>query len=346
MPTRKKGEVSKSHKTRNTSILQMSLLIPSECDFEDAHAHPEIEGLYQDLLQEAKTREPTSFRWTFEPVPGFFVQSDPEIDDLAFRYTEQQLGRKATWPELEEKLAALNKAAKPNECYKMVFCARHGQGFHNYVVDKYGMDAWDSTWKGRGTDGDVVYGPDAMLTELGLAQAAENNQVWRREIAEHGAPVPHAFYVSPLQRLCWTLVNTWDGLRGEKKPLVVELLRETIGQNLCDKRSPKLVILERFAPHGFEVEPGFLEEDTLFTDKRELAEEHALRVNRFCQALFEEEWDGQAVNKEKAHAKSIISTTTHAGTIRLFIVVFGHRRFTISTGGMVPIVVKGTRTEV
>lgn len=324
----------------------MSLLIPSECDFEDAHGNPNAEKMYEEKLLQLSLSEPDSFKWKFEVVPGFFVQSDPKTDDLNFKYTEHNLGRLLSWKEIKQKLADLNANANNNECYKLIFCCRHGQGYHNYIVDKYGIDQWWEKWNVLGRDGDIVYGPDAMLTELGINQAKENHAVWEKEINEHGAPVPAKFYVSPLQRSLWTLVYTWEGLRPyTNKAIVTENLRETIGQNLCDKRSSKTVIAERFAKYGFVFEDGFEEEDILHGPNRETAEDQSIRVNRFCQSMFDEDWDHSSdkVDKEKAIDNSIICTTSHAGTIRLFIIVFGHRRFTISTGGMVPIVVKATR---
>ncbi|OBA22757.1 phosphoglycerate mutase-like protein [Metschnikowia bicuspidata var. bicuspidata NRRL YB-4993] len=325
----------------------MSLLVPSECDFEDAHSIPGLESAYERKLVAAREGHPEAYRWEFETVPGFFQQAAPETDDLLFRYTESNMGRTKPWPQIEAELAHLNETAPENVLYKLLICARHGQGYHNYIVDKYGLEAWDDKWYCMGTDGEVEYGPDPMLTDLGIAQAQENNRAWTREVRHHQAPIPSKFYVSPLQRSCWTCVYTWDGLRpADRKPVVVEKMRETLGRNLCDKRSLKTVIELRFGKHGFETEPGFAEEDPLFTPEREAADDLAMRINSVCQDLFEEDWDcvNGVVDKSKAAQNSVISTTTHAGTIRLFIVVLGHRRFTLSTGGMVPIVVKATRT--
>lgn len=324
----------------------MSLLIPTEVDYKDAHGHPEVEREYQAELKRLRSEGNLEFPWDFEVMPGFFVQSDPATDDLNFRYTEANLGRVKSWNEIQHELTKLNENAKPNECYKLVICARHGQGYHNAIVEKYTLECWDNKWNVLGTDGEINYGPDAMLTELGINQGKENHDVWASEIGQHGAPIPSKFYVSPLQRSLWTCVLTWEGLRPHTiNPVVTENLRETIGQNLCDKRSTKTVIAERFSKHDFVFEEGFAEVDELHTPRRETPLEQAVRVNRFCQNLFDEEWDAEnaCVNKELAVKHSFVSTTSHAGTIRSFITVFGHRRFTVSTGGMVPIVVKATR---
>lgn len=324
----------------------MSLLIPTKIDFIDAHGHPEVEQEYQAEIERLRSQDGLQIPWQFEVVPGFFTQSDEKTDDLNFRYTESNLGRLKSWKEIEDEIVKLNENAGENEIYKLVICARHGQGYHNLVVEKFGIDAWNEKWNVRGNAEDIQYGPDAMLTDLGINQGKENHEVWADEVNNHGAPIPSKFYVSPLQRSLWTSVFTWDGLRPDHiKPKVIENLRETIGQNLCDQRSSKTVILERFGKYGFVTEDGFAEEDELHTPRRETPLEQAVRVNKYCQSLFEEDWDTekQVVNKKLANRDWFISTTTHAGTIRSFITVFGHRRFTISTGGMVPIVVKATR---
>lgn len=326
----------------------MSLLIPSERDYLDAHSRPELESKYKEALSQARLQQPDKYKWHFETVPGFFVQAESETDDHTFIYGDCNLGRKMSWDQIETQLVKLNQDAEPNVIYKLIICARHGQGFHNQVVDKYGSKAWDEKWHALVTDGDVTYGPDPMLTECGLKQAEENNLVWKKERNEHNAPLPAKYFSSPLQRSCWTHKITWDGIQpANQNTVVVEQIRETIGQNPCDKRSTRSEIEARFSRFRFVCEPGFSEEDTLFGPERETDTEQAIRINGFCQWLFERDWDDSisSVDKEKAVKNYMISTTTHGGTIRLFIVVFGHRRFTISTGGMIPIVVKATRSS-
>lgn len=324
----------------------MSLLIPTKTDWLDAHGAQGAEELYQQQLANLKEQNPEDFKWDFEVVPGFFAQLDPSTDDLEFRYTEANLGRLKLWKDIESELQQLNDNSDDNVSYKLILCARHGQGFHNVVVEKYSLEEWHAKWGALGTDGELDYGPDAMLTDLGINQGKENRQVWAREIEEHGAPIPLKFYVSPLQRSLWTCVYTWEGLRPNHiKPVVTESLRETIGRDMCNQRLLKSVILERFGKHDFVFEPGFEEEDMFHGKFQETAMDHAVRTNKFCQALFEEDWDEELgkVNKNEARKHSFVATTSHAGTIRSFILVFGHRRFTVSTGGMVPIVVKATR---
>lgn len=328
----------------------MSLLIPTKQDYTDARDGLERVPLYHENIQKLLTkRDPQSneliYPWSFEVVHDFFVQSDESTDDLNFNYALSDFGIKKPWSQLIKDLDTLNANAKDNESYKLLFLARHGQGRHNEIINRYGAKEWRRKWHSLTTDGDFVYSPDSPLTDLGIGQAQENNAAWVDQIAK-GAPLPSKYYVSPLQRSCNTLVLTWNGIIPEEKhPKVVENLREIIGFHLCNKRSTKSTILERFGKHGFVTEPGFEEEDLLYVDDiQEEADAHCLRTNKFLQSLYQEDWDD---TNKKADNKSnqIISVTSHGGTIKTFLAVIGHRHYTIPTGGMIPVVIKATRNN-
>lgn len=322
----------------------MSFLIPTVADHADAHEEAEEEVKYHQKLQQLKQFEQSP--WAFEVIKGFFKQAEPETDDLKFNYATEDMGRLKPWSTIIEELNQLNANANSNECYKLLFLARHGQGYHNVVINKYSYEEWYRKWYKETHDGEVQFAPDPMLTDLGINQAKENNALWADQVAK-GAPIPAKFFVSPLQRSSHTLVHTWSGLKPETaRPVVTEAIRETCGLNLCDKRSSKTVIHERFGKHGFVFEEGFTEEDEFFDhDNREPLHQHALRTNQFLQNLFDQDFDKtrNQVDRAKAHSNTFISTTSHAGTIRTFIMVLGHRHFTISTGGMIPVVVKARR---
>ncbi|ODV68307.1 phosphoglycerate mutase-like protein [Hyphopichia burtonii NRRL Y-1933] len=325
----------------------MSLLIPTERDFEDAREGRETIPVYQETIAKLNKRSPITneleFPWDFEFVPGFFKQADPNTDDLNFNYVDCDFGITKPWSDIVEQLNELNINAKDNECYKLLFLARHGQGNHNIVVSKYGIGEWRRKWHELERDGDLVYGPDPVLTEVGINQAKENNQAWKEQLAKN-APIPSKFIVSPLQRSCNTLLITWKDIFPENtKPVIVENVREMLGFHLCNKRSNKTTILERFGKHGFITEPGFEEEDTWYVHEvEETAAEQCLRTNRFMQQLFDEQWDSSQ-SKTDPTKDQVVSVTSHGGTIKTFLGVIGHRAYTIPTGGMIPVVVKGTR---
>lgn len=303
----------------------------NQLDYLDAHQDEGIaEAKFKALRSEAQQI------WNFEIVPGFFKQSHPETDELEFNYITHDFGlNRSCWEELISDVEQLHKSAKEGECFKVIFCARHGQGYHNLCCLKYGNDAWNSKWHSMETDGEIVWAPDPFLTELGEAQGRENHTAWKHQLSK-GAPMPSAFYSSPFTRSCQTCHLTWEGL-SDSKVTIKECIRETIGLNLCDKRSPKSVIEKRFAGKGFVCEEGFSEPDALYTDSvRESPEAQTLRIHGFLEFLFEKDYN-------KSEQDVFVSTTTHAGTIRSFLLASGHRRFAMGTGGMIPIVVKGTR---
>lgn len=340
----------KAHATSTAEQLNMtgSLLIPTENDYLDAHAGVEQQQQYKHLWEtELKNkRNPQGqleFPWDFKVVQGFFKQSESSTDDAVFNYATDHMGRLKPWKEIIHDLTQLNQDAPDNVEYKLLFLARHGNGYHNQVVETYGLDRWNKKLHKLGHIDGIEYAPDPQLTSLGMAQAEENHRLWQQEL-KLGAPIPAKFFVSPLQRSCNTLQITWHDLKPDTiVPYVDELIRETIGKNLCDKRSPKRVIEQRF-PH-FNTDGVVDEEDVAFGDERESMIDQSIRINKFLQNLFELDYDSKQgkVDEKLAERDAFIATYSHAGTIRCFINVLGHRNFTISTGGMIPIVVKGTR---
>lgn len=310
----------------------MSLLVPTKQDYRDARNGYERLPEYKQKLRQFTGETPEKYPWQFEVAQDFFVQSDSQTDDFKFRYAED-FGIKKPWDQIVKEVQQLNQELDKVQ-YKLLFLARHGQGYHNVVVNKYGPEAWREKWHNLERDGDIVYGPDPELTEIGLNQGKENNQIWTQQI-KNGCPVPTKYFVSPLQRSCMTLWLTMKGLfPANYKVLIVEKIREVIGFHLCNKRDTKTAILQKFGQHNFVTEPGFAEQDELYTEEEELFEDHCIRINHFLQDLFEDYKNDDFIN-----------VTSHGGTIKCFLAVMGHRNFTISTGGMIPVVVRATKTN-
>lgn len=270
--------------------------------------------------------------WTFDVVPEFFKQSDPATDETEFNYLKENFGRIGSWKSIFENLKHLNEKSASNECYKLFFLARHGQGYHNLAHDKYGNDAWNNHWSKLNGDGNIVWGPDPNLTSLGEGQAKENYKQWQLEL-DNGCELPTQWFVSPLSRSIDTLTLTWENIVNmhEVNPLIKENIRETIGVHTCDKRSTRTIIDSKYTKKGYIIEEGLVEEDVYFrTDYRETVDEHAMRINEFFQQVFE--------TKDK-----VISMTSHSGSIRASLLVLGHRLFAVGTGGMIPVLVKGAK---
>jgi len=179
-------------------------------------------------------------------------------------------------------------------------------------------------------DGNIVWGPDPELTALGESQARIQNSLWKTEMAA-GIPVPQKGYCSPLTRAMRTAVISLDGviLNTHENVVVVENCRELNGQHTCNKRRSKSYIQDEFPQLG--IESGLTEEDELWdANKRESWEDVKRRARHVLEAIF--------VNDPGPY----ISITTHAGVIGAALNVMGRSYYALPTGGVLPVVVKGT----
>ncbi|ORX40083.1 hypothetical protein BD324DRAFT_256318 [Kockovaella imperatae] len=148
-------------------------------------------------------------------VPGVFVQSDPLHDATGYDLLGDGFGlvdkSPERWQNLVKKLKQLNEESDEHTTYKLIYYARHGEGFHNRAESKYGTAAWDSHWAQKTGDGESVWGPDPLLTEKGIGQARTMNSALKKEL-EHGMPLPQKLYSSPFQRSATTLQITWEDI--------------------------------------------------------------------------------------------------------------------------------------
>lgn len=290
---------------------------------------------FEALKQEYVAQRP--HYWQFEVVPGQFAQLDATTDDTSFNYLTSDMGVQTLWPQVLDHLDHLNKQADDNTVYKVLYLARHGQGYHNKAHLHYGDDAWNAKWLKVNGDGENTWGPDPELTELGQAQARDNRDGWQRIIDKVGKRViPNKFYLLPLRRSADTLVLTWGDIVDlkEVKPQIREGLREQMGVHTCDKRSPRSVIDAKYTPQGFEIEPGFAEEDIYYQDDyRETIPEQAVRMYGAFNQVFD----------ECDRNDQIVAITTHLGAIRTQLLLLGHRQFAVGTGGSIAVFVKATR---
>ena len=107
----------------------------------------------------------------------------------------------------------------------------------------------------------------------------------------------------------------------------LQLLRETIGEHTCDRRSTASEIAAQFPQYRFE--SGFAEEDQLWDPKtRESDEERHRRLGCLLEDIF-------------AHDNNtFLSLTAHSGAITSILEVVGHRRFPVATGAVIPVVIR------
>lgn len=208
--------------------------------------------------------------------------------------------------------------------------------------NEYGTEAWDSYWSKLNGNGNYTWGPDPVLTPLGVEQVKLINQMWRSEVPK-GIPIPDVMWISPFRRALMTCAITFNGwlypdgaepgmeIASSRARIAVEDIHEDSGVHTCDLRSPKSVLHEEFPWLLFE--NGFAEEDPLWTpDHRETGPEHDIRSRRALAKFFVAEG-------------TYISVTSHSGTMASIFRVLGHQPYPVGPGGVVPVLVKATQTR-
>lgn len=282
----------------------------------------------------------------YTAIPGFFLQDDPSTNASTFSYTSTNFGliprtystdptfdprgRKAQWQRFGHYVSHLNALAPPSTQYKLLYLGRHGEGYHNTAEAFYGTPLWNCYWSLQPGNATTNW-TDARLTPSGVSQARIAHDFWAHEIATQKIPVPQSYYVSPLTRCLSTAQITFANLSLPREypfvPTVKELLREGIGLHTCDERSSRTFIHAAY-PH-YRIERGFTETDELWRPNlRESSSAQAARLRTLLNDVF-------------AHdAHEFISFTSHSGSIASILSVIGHRAFSLSTGAVIPVLVK------
>ncbi|KAH6647534.1 histidine phosphatase superfamily [Truncatella angustata] len=282
----------------------------------------------------------------YTTVTGLFRQDDVATDASTFDYTTSNYGlinqtyetdaefdpngTKTQWERFEYYVNTLNEEAGSNTQYKVVYFARHGEGYHNAAETFYGTPAWNCYWSEQDGNGTVTWA-DAYLTEAGLAQTTKANSFWKGQLATQKQPAPRSYYTSPLNRCTITANLTFNGLDLPEEypfvPTVKELFREGISIHTCDRRSNKSHI-ETLFPF-YQIEAGFTEYDELWNGTyAETSAAQAVRSKKVLDDVFSND------------DNTWISVTSHSGEIKSLLSVLGHRAFSLSTGQAIPVLVK------
>ncbi|EJT52925.1 phosphoglycerate mutase family protein [Trichosporon asahii var. asahii CBS 2479] len=263
-------------------------------------------------------------------ITGLFRQDDPDLDPEGYDMLKDSFGlldkSPDRWKKFTRHIKKLNEEADDQTTYKVVFIARHGEGYHNVAESVYGTPAWNCYWSLQYTDGNMTWGPDPLLTPLGESQAKSANQGWKEQVKD-GVPLPQTFYSSPMRRSASTLEITWRDIALDKgvRPVIKEMWRETIGLHTCDERSNKSLIAKTYP--GFDFEPSFTEHDPLWDPEfEETQTQLAVRARLALNEIF------------ATDPSTFVSITAHSGVINAFFLAIGHRKFQVQTGGFVPVV--------
>ncbi|KAK1057598.1 putative phosphoglycerate mutase pmu1 [Friedmanniomyces endolithicus] len=280
----------------------------------------------------------------YTTVPGYFLQDNPTTNASTFDYTATNFGlinrtypstdgltaNLTQWQKFEAQVNALNATAPLNTAYKVLFMGRHGEGVHNAAESYYGTPAWNCYWaelNGNATNEWF----DADLTPNGIKQALIAHDFWAHEIAVQKIPYPQSYYTSPLTRCLKTANYTFAGLEFPKYypfvPTVRELLREGISIHACDHRRSRTYIHNLFPT--WNIDPSLTEYDQIWNGVT--AETNAAQDARSKIVL-------DSIFSSDDH--TWISITSHSGEIGSILRVLGHQSFSLSTGAVIPVLVK------
>lgn len=263
-------------------------------------------------------------------ITGYFKQSDDITDDSTFSITDD-FGLKdgKSWNDVINQVQQMNLESHKSS-YKLFFLARHGEGYHNVAQEYYSSESWECYWQEKDGNGTVTWF-DAELTPTGQNQVKQLSQVWKKQISQYGAPLPQTFYASPLRRALETFDLTWSSIIDihQKRPTVKENARETYGIGTDSKRHDQSYIAQTFP--FVEFEDGFSFNDTLWLPNLHESKQHRnYRANLLLNDIFQND------------DSTIVSITAHSGLISSILKVVGHRKWTLKTGQMIPVIVKGS----
>ncbi|EER37841.1 phosphoglycerate mutase [Histoplasma capsulatum H143] len=285
-------------------------------------------------------------------VTGYFLQDDPATDPEDFDYSSSAFGlinqkydtdddfdpnrERTQWERFAYKLRSLNTHADKHTEFKLFYMGRHGEGFHNVAEALYGTEAWDCYWSKLDGNGNITWA-DAHLTETGISQALRARSTWATQMKNH-IPLPQSYYSSPLDRCLQTSKLTFGDLDLPSdrpyKPVVKELLRETLGVHTCDRRSAAAYIAKTYP--NYTLEAGFAPTDPLWDP--DLRESDSARTTRLRQLVDD-------IVERDSGASMYISLTAHSGAITSLLEVMGHRKFRLETGGVIPVLVRIVRRK-
>lgn len=181
------------------------------------------------------------------------------------------------------------------------------------------------------TGNGTVTWADPQLTANGFDQAQKANAYYKNLYETQNMPHFESYYSSPLKRCLQTANTTFSTLKVPAKhpfvPTIKELFREGISIHTCDHRSTKSQIA-KYMP-GWKFEKGFTEKDELWQGTK--GETTAHEVARSKTVL-----DDVFTNDDSTW----ISVTSHSGAISALLTALNHRAFSLSTGQIIPVLVK------
>lgn len=269
-------------------------------------------------------------------LPGYFAAYPQSgADDIdATKVDHLELINHASWKELYDSIPQNTDTHE----YKLLVVARHGQGYHNAAILRYGQELWMNKWSILNGD---EYGEwlDSKLTPLGQTQVSNIGKEVLLPMIEDLGFLPDKFFSSPMRRCLETFIGSWNhvfnkypNLLNRDVPLNVKIfenIREVFNTHPCNERVNHSVTINEYqdykTPSGltihWEYEPGYPEEDQLWsTDHWETKEEIDTRIGAGLNSIFADITSEDKLISITCHSKvieSILRITQHPAINKL-----------------------------
>ncbi|CCF57948.1 hypothetical protein KAFR_0D03000 [Kazachstania africana CBS 2517] len=280
----------------------------------------------------------------FEALPGYFAafpdRNTKEVDSS--KIDHNKLVNQDSWKQLYNSLPSDTDRTH----YKLLVLARHGQGYHNAAIERYGQKEWDRYWSFLNGDEHGMW-LDSKLTPVGKKQVTQTGSDFLAPLIEDIGILPQAFFSSPMRRCLETFLESWNQVF-ERENMnndninvkVIENIRETLGEHPCDLRVPHSDAVGEYQDFKtnsgtmvqWNYEMGYPEEDQLYKpDHRETIQEMDERLHDGLSQIF-----NQLTIDDK-----FVSITCHAGVIQSILRNLKHPDVkNLNTGKTVCVVVK------
>ncbi|KAL3449510.1 histidine phosphatase superfamily [Aspergillus insuetus] len=301
----------------------------------------------------------------YTTVKGYFEQDIETTDPSTYDYTSHNFGlidrsydsdkpgskNLTQWERFHAELQALNDNSPKHVSYKLFFMGRHGEGYHNAAESYFGTPAWNCYYALLTGNGTHTWF-DADLTSEGINQATIAHQYWLSQYKTQHIHFPDAYYSSPMTRALKTANITFSALplgaagAADFLPEVKEGFREGMSMHTCNARQLKSYIEDLFP--GWTFEKGFTEEDELWTGVTgEPSEAQDERSRDALDDIFNKGKKPDGVCVPKGHKKEnlVVSITAHSGEITSILRVIGHQPFRLSTGAVIPVLIRAEEIE-
>lgn len=109
------------------------------------------------------------------------AQDSPDFNATGYDLLQDSFGlldkSPSRWSTFRSAVARLNAEADEHTTYKVIYIARHGQGWHNVAEGKYGTPEWNRLWSRLEGDGKMVVRVRLLALQCSLTRASGHSGV-------------------------------------------------------------------------------------------------------------------------------------------------------------------------